>query len=343
MLRRIEISQENRWGAVGIQPTDDLHIAKVKWSTGLNIVIPPGAYALIAHDNDIALLRPLKTDHPHWMKRYWVTEIRNIVPRPPIYSKDFPIIVDSQTNDRPCVHHDAPAATAKLWRYICFSKFEKMIQQAGIFLARADTFSDKLEGTLSPANAAYRADVYRDNEEMAHSHEKAVQEFEKMKRWTYVSCWRIDETESERPWTEYIQGSDGVAIQTTYANLAWHAQCVFCARVRYVDFKETWIIENNSLMPFMHKDAGQFSWENEFRIILQRFPERPVSLDQTEFYACESENPALGQILRLDLNSFIDEIVIAPGASLEFEACVHDLADRHGFGGKVRRSRYSNR
>ena len=52
VLRRIEIDSNNRWGAVGIQPRDDLRVAKVRWSTGLNIAIPSGTYALVSHDNE---------------------------------------------------------------------------------------------------------------------------------------------------------------------------------------------------------------------------------------------------------------------------------------------------
>ncbi|MGO9587953.1 MAG: hypothetical protein ACLP2Y_17375 [Limisphaerales bacterium] len=124
-------------------------------------------------------------------------------------------------------------------------------------------------------------------------------------------------------------------MQTTYHNIARYTACIFCAKVRYVDFKNTWIMEGNSLFPFMHKDRKPFIWENEFRIILQKFPEKDVCFDQQDYYECEQENPFYGQVLQVDLSDFIEKTVIAPAATAGLKTQVRRLATEHGLQDKV--------
>lgn len=338
MIREIEVRRTSYWNGVGIRPTPDLTVAKQQFkSVGLKIGIPVGTYALLGHDNEIALLRPLRNVQLHWTRWFWVTDVRNLIPCREIYSNSLPISVGSQKFDRPYIHPDAPAATAKLWRYMPLKNFEKMLVQGGIFLSRADEFKDALEGTLSPANQLYRDQIYRDDPKMAQAFSRFVDELPKIKRWTYVSCWRVDEMESLRCWSEYAGMANGVAVQTTYQKIAGYTANVFCAGVRYVD-RDTWIFENSSLMPFMHKNKEQFEWEKEFRIIVQQFPERDLAFDQTDNYACERENPEAGKILCVNLHTFIEQIVIAPKAPARFKKLVERLAVKHGLGGTVQDS-----
>ena len=219
-------------------------------------------------------------------------------------------------------------------------KLEEMLNQKGIFLARADTFKDKLEGTLSRANEVHRAEVYRNNPKLAAAFARYTEELAKMKRWTYVSCWRIDENESLRSWQEYASTSEGVAIQTTYGRIADYTSYNFCAKVRYVDFEETWVMEGNTLHPFLHKH-NEFGWEQEFRIIVQQFPERDVAFDQVDYYECDSENPHCGLVLPVDLATFVERIVVGPEASPKFQEQVLKLATGTGVAGKVQLSSLS--
>src|SRR5579872_5431092 len=107
MTRTINVGRNAYWNGVGIPPTFDFSQARRCFTSAcLKIGIPTGQYALIRHDNEIALLSPLRDVHPHWARWFWITPVRNIIRRPPIYSKDLPIIVDGQKLDRPSIHHD---------------------------------------------------------------------------------------------------------------------------------------------------------------------------------------------------------------------------------------------
>lgn len=328
VVREIHVNKATYWNGIGIPPTLDLAVAKKHFkSSGFKIGIPLGVYDLVAYDSEIALLEPLHVAHPHWAKFFWVTSIRNLIPDRQIYSSALPISIGCQTNDRPHVHPDAPMPEAKLWRYMPLDKFEKMLVQRGIFLSRADKFPDPLEGTISVANKILRDEVYRDDPKMARAFSQFSNALADMKKWTYVSCWRVDEHESPMCWSKY---NADVAIQTTYRKIAHYTQCVFCSGVRYVDFKDTWVFEGSSLMPFTHKDREQFEWEQEFRIIMQDFPKKDPAFDQTEFYECEKQNPKIGIVLQVDLLTFIEQISIAPNAGEESRQRIETLALEHG-------------
>ena len=300
------------------------------YSSPVKVNVPVGTYCLLDYDNDLALLQPLSDVHPFWAKSFWITETKNLIPRQEIYSKHLPILVGDQKLGRPCIHLEAPAPEAKLWRYMNLEKFQWMLEQGGIFLSRADKFDDRLEGTLSSANELYRKTIYENDPQMANSHARLTEELAKMKAWTYVSCWRVDENESLRCWEEYTRGVEGVAIQTTYQKLAKLTARIFCASVRYVDFKDTWIIENSSISPFMHKDKGQFDWEKEFRIILQQFPERDRSFDEIDFYDCDRINSCAGLVLEVNLPQFIERIVFSPKMSRKTQKQIKKLAASAG-------------
>lgn len=224
---------------------------------------------------------------------------------------------------------------ARLWRYMSVNRFEDMMRNGGLFLARADMFSDKLEGTLSRANLEKRQRVYRENPLMANAYARLVSSLYDIRRWTYVSCWRVDEEESPRAWKEYAKFPEGVAIQTDYLRLSRLTGCMFCACVEYVDYKRTWIVENNSMMPFIHKDKT-CDWEKEFRIIIQRFPQ--VRRGDKTVYDCSEENPHCGLVLGADLSAIIEKIVISPAISVEGEAAIRNLVKHYGLKSRVEKS-----
>jgi hypothetical protein len=255
----------------------------------------------------------------------------------PTYSAAVPIIVEGQEHNRPSIHHKAPGYHAKLWRYMRREQFERMLEERGILLWRANSFSDQLEGTLSPANLSKRPYVYRDNPVMEQAYWNLVCELGHMKQWTYVSCWRVDEEEHARSWREYPKSADAVALQTTYQLIARKTGCIFCACVEYVEHGSTWIVEGNSLMPFIHKDK-QYDWEKEFRIIIQRFPRTRRGTEI--IYDCAEQNPSCGLVLGVDLSQLIERIVISPTASLEAEGAIRSLVEQHALTSRVERSAF---
>jgi hypothetical protein len=250
----ISIDETTPLGAIPIARTRNLGEARERLATSrVPLRIPRGTYFCTAHDDEVAILELIRFGEPWLAQISWATRITNLLPRPSLYSRELPVTVGPQDLTRPCIHPNAPRYGNSLWRYMDFWKFESLLQERGIFLTRSDLVNDQREASLSFANLRYRAQVYKNDPAMVQCHRRYVQELPNMKRWTYISCWRIDERENEQSWTEYAEARDAVAIKTTYRKLLERTATIFCAGIEYIDYLDTWVVEMNPLWPFTYK------------------------------------------------------------------------------------------
>jgi hypothetical protein len=339
----VTIDLQRSLGGIPIQPTRSLAEAQQRYRTSLiPSQLPGGTYFLVAHNDEVALLEPIRFNIPWMAHVYWIAETKRLLPAPrDIYSDDLPIAVD-QDLKRPCVHHKPPPYFSKLWRYMDDWKFQSMLEEGGLFLARADRLDDDHEGTLSFANLRYRPDVYKNDPKLAACYSRYCQELPKIKRHTYLGCWRADEKENRRSWKEYTKTAGSVAIQTTYEKLRRCTPLIFCATIEYIDFSNKWVVESNSLSPFIYKRRDDFAWEREFRIIIQQFPRTEMLWKDAAFYDCSQENPSCGRTLEVDFDYLLDQVVVAPNASDKFYREVKLLAEKYGLGKRVARSSFSD-
>jgi len=337
----VTIDPKRSLGGIPIERTHSLSDARSVYERcRVPSRLPAGKYFLVAHDDEIALLEQMQFGRAFAPHLSWIAETKRLLQTSrEIYSDDLPIVVE-QDLTRPCVHHKAPAYFCKLWRYMDRWKLENILQEGGLFLGRADRFDDDREGSLSFANLRYRSEVHRDDARMAQGYKRYCDELRNIKRHTYIGSWRIDETENARSWRDYTNAGDGVAIQTTYYKIWKRTQTIFCASVEYIDYDETWVVESNSVSPFMYKAKSLFEWEHEFRIIIQQFPRREWIFRDAPYFDCSQENGNDGLILRIDPKRFIDRIVTNPGASDRFLKEVKDFARKYAVEDLVTRSRF---
>jgi len=218
-------------------------------------------------------------------------------------------------------------------------KFESLLRERAVFLTRSDLVSDVREASLSFANMRHRAQVYRRQPKMAMRHAAYVRELPNMKRWTYISCWRVDQHETERCWREYTSGNEAIAIRTTYRKLLEYTATIFCAGVEYIDYSDTWVVETLPIWPFTYK-AKDCEWEQEFRVIIQQFPKAKLSFDDAFFHDCSADNRNCGLTFRVDLANFIDEIRVSPHSSDAFFQKIRGLAADYTLGDRVSKSAF---
>lgn len=301
--------------------------------------LPNGEYLRTLNDQSATILELVRFNQPWQARTSWITRTRNLLPRRSLYSRDLPIEVAPQDLRGPCIHPNAPTYFSNLWRYMDLWKFEHLLQERAIFLARSDLVSDSREASLSFANLRYRPQVYRRQPKMARRHAAYVRELPNMKRWTYLSCWRVDQDENERSWTEYTTTRESVAIRTTYRKLLEYTATIFCAGVEYIDYSDTWVIETHPNWPFMYK-AKDCEWEQEFRVIIQRFPKAKLSFDDALYYDCAAENRNCGLIYRVDLAHFIDEVRVSPNSPDAFFQKIQRLCADYGLGDRVSTSAF---
>lgn len=216
----------------------------------------------------------------------------------------------------------------KIWRYMDFSKFMDLLENRSLFFCRADKFKDKFEGSYSKFNQQVRPIVYSGiNPNEYDSYIKRHQFFAQYStKNTYISCWHINEVESDAMWDLYCQCKESIAIQTTFSNLK---RCfnntdkdVYIGTVNYVDYNSSWIPEGNSFSPFLYKRLN-FSHENELRAIIQEYTviDDVIVPNQPLF--------DYGLNVSIDMDELIQNIYVSPLAPEWFFNLIKSIIDRY--------------
>lgn len=336
----VKVDDNTELAGVPVPSPVDLPEAKKRLAAcRVPIQLPYGEYLRTTNDQSAAILELVRFNQRWKARTSWITRTRNLLPRRTLYSRELPIEVGPQDLRSPCIHPNAPSYFSNLWRYMDFEKFESLLRQRAIYLARSDLVSDVREASLSFANLRYRSQVYRRQPKMARRHALYVRELPNIKRWTYLSCWRVDQNENERCWREYTASDEAVAIRTTYRKLLEHTATIFCAGIQYIDYADTWVVETHPNWPFIYK-AKDYEWEREFRVIVQRFPRANISFDDALFYDCAAENPHRGLICSVNLPHFIDQICVSPHSSDAFFRKIQTLCADCGLGNRVAKSAF---
>jgi hypothetical protein len=176
------------------------------------------------------------------------------------------------------VRHPTPEQLkpGRLWRYMTVEKFEWLMSERKLWMARLDTLhsKDKWEGFPSPAQTAKylenaRRDVraglgaYSSDREAFEGFVHFIREFQ---RRVYVNCWIQKEYECVSMWGNYGTGPESVAIQTTMGALASSLPSEMeLLPIRY-DQPTTSFVNDEYALVTQKRPA--FAYENEVRVIL---------------------------------------------------------------------------
>ena len=166
---------------------------------------------------------------------------------------------------------------------------------------------------------------------------KADQEFrERMRKVTYMNCWRRDEYESSSMWEAYTTRSDGIAIKSTISDLVnsfenWSGR-VFVSDVEYKDFESVetefpeGFIDLTSLSPYFLK-REEFKDEREIRAVITDY-------DHPKMYPGPRESmPSPGKETRaaaVDLSQLINSVVVHPDSKPYLKKTVRHILKNHG-------------
>ena len=111
----------------------------------------------------------------------------------------------------PASHHPVfvqPADPATpIWRYMDFTKFVSMLERSALFFARADCLGDPFEGSYSRGNERLRPTVYKDapQEVLAYMASNGAEFTRILRKWTFISCWHMNQGESAAMWKLYAK------------------------------------------------------------------------------------------------------------------------------------------
>ncbi len=206
-----------------------------------------------------------------------------------------------------------------IWRYMDFTKFVSMLENSGLYLARADKLGDPFEGSYSRGNEKQRPDVYKDKrlEDILPSLGKWAQ---LMRYKTFVNCWHMNYHESAAMWYQYAKTNEAIAIRSTFQKLddLLDSDCLLGV-IKYIDYEHDWLPEGNLLFPFVHKRLS-FAHEQEIRVVVQDNPNLPNFVKEIR---------PDGIWKKLDLSLLIEEIYVAPTSPTWFHELVEKVISKY--------------
>ena len=225
-------------------------------------------------------------------------------------------------------------ATAKIWRYMDFTKFASLLDKSALFFSRADKLGDPFEGSYSKFNIQLRPIVYKDKIpsealETMSRYQKRLREF------TAISCWYLNEYESAALWKLYLKSNEGIAIQSTFSRLKRSLKDedhdIYIGKVKYIDFDTDWMPEGNTFYPFVHKRKS-FEHEHELRAVIQKVPSKDGKTDLSKPLFDD------GIYVAVDLKSLIERIYVAPTCPAWLFELTKSVTKKYGLDKKVYQS-----
>lgn len=196
-----------------------------------------------------------------------------------------------------------------LYRYMDFGKFLNLLQGRRLHFHQAADFDDRFEGTIPDDVRKAREIAYEQAGDGGPTNEEHEAITKCLRRFTYLSCWHAQKTESVAMWDKYGASDRAVAIRTTFDRfkdaLALDgisgndepSHEVYIGKVSYRSYQATeaeledvdpddvdprFLLTGNpdSIVPFVCKRKG-FAYEKEVRAIIQQ-PPTDDSLEETK-------------------------------------------------------------
>jgi hypothetical protein len=241
----------------------------------------------------------------------------------------------------------------KVWRYMPFTKFISMLTFQAIWFPKLNILQDQFEGTMPAATKTMMESEYQDMkinfppethwqfDQMASKNEDDSREL------LLVSCWFLDDIESDKMWQEYGNGNEAVAIQSTVRQLFQNIgvphdkHATHMGRVKYVDHENFMMSSyeaNQGHERAFVKDATKFSHEQELRIItLNTKTPYCVKPSGEPYTAIEVQGKNMnnfdqpGLYIRIQFEQLISKIVVSPKAGEWFFLLVKRIIDLNKF------------
>jgi hypothetical protein len=220
-----------------------------------------------------------------------------------------------------------------IWRYMDFTKLLAIFENQSLFFTRSDKFRDSYEGSYPIYNKVNRPLVYS---HIPQDDLKAVlKEQERsnasMRKFVFINCWHLNDFESAAMWELYLKTDEGISIKSNFKRLKESIidteSKVHIGKVNYVDYEDYWMPEGNALFPYLHKRKS-FEHEKELRAIILKLP----MIEDIDF----------GINIKIDIETLIEGIYIAPTAPKWFAELVESVVKRYGFNFQVTQSNLYN-
>ncbi len=233
------------------------------------------------------------------------------------------------------LEYEEPLPDDMLWRYMDLSKFISMISRGELYFAVSSTFEDIFEGakgTLDKKNEwdRFYLDYFQNAmltapgqdlskltlEKIKSDSERLLNELnligESNRKSTYISCWHMNNYESEAMWKMYSKDvTNAIAIQTTAGHLyeaLYRDPAIDIGKVQYIDYQKRFTSVNGA---FWYKRKS-FEYENEVRAIVKKHN----ILEK-------------GMYIPINIDKLIDRVYVSPYAPEWFVDVVKSVVDKY--------------
>lgn len=228
----------------------------------------------------------------------------------------------------------------KIWRYLDLNKFESLLEKKAVYFSSARQFDDAFEGSITRRHYDFQLKKSQVDEYLSHeTYKKNISPaYYELTRLTKISCWHMNEHESDAMWQLYLRDGKGIAIQTTLDRLQnsflpykmkpeYGEEYVHLGKVKYIDYRDDVMDDKSMLGRFFYKRKS-FSHERELRVV--------VSLRVAEEFGVSV--PEEGIFVDVDLETLISAIHLAPSVDNAFRNKIQTIISKHGFNFELKQS-----
>ena len=231
--------------------------------------------------------------------------------------------------------YEEPLKNDILWRYMDLPKFISLISRKELYFASANSFEDIFEGAKgildkkdkwdsfyldffekSILTAPFQVQNELTIEKVKADSERLLKQLNEsgnlQRKYTFISCWHLNEYESEAMWKLYSKDvSNALAIKTTFGNLyeaLGQNPYIDIGKVKYIDYKKHFTSVNGA---FWYKRKS-FEHEKEVRAIIRKH-----------------DTKANGIYVPIDINKLILGIYVSPYAQEWFVDVVKSIVRKY--------------
>lgn len=203
-------------------------------------------------------------------------------------------------------------------RYMDLSKFTSFLN-SGIWFSRLDNFEDDYEGQISDETVRRRFDKweYLEFEDDPPPYNIQDMDYAKdqiVRKQSFVSCWRYGGMESKIIWDAYLEGRNGVAVETTLENLRDQMEAAdrefLFGKVNYKDYKGGTEPFARDYVDRVFYKRFAFADEQELRILTRReIDGYDVVLDEGKDFHLDID-ATTGFNVSIDANNLINKVIL---------------------------------
>lgn len=201
------------------------------------------------------------------------------------------------------------------------TKFIHLITYEYVYFHKVSEFQDKYEGNLTTLDL-----------QTCHSSMSTM--ILDQRDWFYVSCWHINDVESNAMWNVYGRNGDAIAIQTDFKTLKeclseMYDDEIELSKVKYIDYNSSKMLDEIFQQGYMRVhdviDYKHVSYEYEREL---RAKVWQGYMNKKEHYFAVRQDYDKGFYIKIDVRKLIKRVYISPTSSTMLASCVVKLMNQ---------------